>query len=73
MHKISLQFAPVVELSKLNFTHITVCTEIAKAGPGFHDSPEHPSVQINSSSPCTSLPSLMAIKPKLSQIQSCLL
>ena len=28
-------------------------TEIAKAGPGFDDQPEHPSVQINSSSPCS--------------------
>ena len=49
--KKGLKFAPVVELAKLNFTCITVCTEIAKAGPGFHDPPEHPSVQINSSSP----------------------
>ena len=26
-------------------------TKIAKAGPGFEDRPEHPSIQINSSSP----------------------
>ena len=29
-------------------------TKIAKAGPEFDDPPEHPSVQINSSSPCPS-------------------
>ena len=28
-------------------------TKIDKAGPGFDDRPEHPSVQINSSSPWT--------------------
>ena len=27
-------------------------TKIAKAGPGFDDWPEHPSVQINASTPC---------------------
>ena len=27
-------------------------TKTAKAGPEFDDPPEHPSVQINSSSPC---------------------
>ena len=30
-------------------------TKIAKARPGFDDRPEHPSVQINSSSPCNDL------------------
>ena len=29
--------------------------KIAKVGPGFDDRPEHPSVQINSSSPCLKL------------------
>ena len=28
-------------------------TKIAKGGPGFDDRPEHPSVQMNSSSPCS--------------------
>ena len=51
MYKKRLKFAPVVELAKLNFTYITVL-KVAKAGPGFDDWPEHPSVQINSSSPC---------------------
>ena len=46
-----LKFALVVELAKLICTYITVHTKIAKAGPGFDDRPEHPSVQINSSSP----------------------
>ena len=51
--KKGLKFAPVLELAKLNFTYITVCTKIAKAKarPGFDDWPEYPSVQINSSSP----------------------
>ena len=41
-------------------------TKIAKARPGFDDRPEHPSVQINSSSPCfnlnmhVSLPEMLA-------------
>ena len=52
MHKKGLKFTPVVELAKLNFTYITVCTKIAKAEPGFDDWPEHLFVQINSSSPC---------------------
>ena len=33
-------------------------TKIAKAVPGFDDRPEHPSVQINSSSPCPSIAGL---------------
>ena len=45
MHKKGLKFAPLVELAKLNFT------KMAKAGPGFDDLPEHPSVQINYFSP----------------------
>ena len=51
MHKKGLKFAPVVELAKLNFTYMYHSTKIAKARPGFEDWPEHPSVQINSSSP----------------------
>jgi hypothetical protein len=47
MQKIGLKFAPVVELMKLNFTYLYHNTKIAKAD----DWPEHPSVQINSSSP----------------------
>ena len=35
MHKKGLEFAPVVELMKLNFTYSTVHTKIAKAWPGF--------------------------------------
>ena len=50
MHKKALKFAPVVELVKLNFTHITVL-KVAKAWPGFDDRSEHPSVRMNSSSP----------------------
>ena len=46
MHKKGLKFAPVVELLALN------STKTVKAGPGFDDRPEHPSVQVNSSSPC---------------------
>ena len=52
MHQKGLEFEPVIELAKLNFTYITVHTKIPKAGHGFDDRPEHPSVQINSSSPC---------------------
>ena len=47
MHKKGLKFVPVVELAKLNSTYITEL----KAGPGFDDRPEHPSVQINSNVP----------------------
>ena len=50
MHKKGLKFALVVELTKLNFTYITVL-KLAKAGSGFSDRSEHPSVQINSSTP----------------------
>ena len=45
---------PVVELAKLNFTSLVLLyhnTKIARTRPGFDDRPEHPSVQINSSSP----------------------
>ena len=49
MHKKGLKFAPVVELAKLNLTYDS--TKIAKSGPGFDDQPEHPSLQINASSP----------------------
>ena len=51
MHKKGLKFAPV-ELAKLNFIYMYYSTKIVKVGPGFDDWPEHPSVQINSSSPC---------------------
>ena len=44
MHKKGLKFAPLVELAKLNFT------KMAKAGPGFDDLPEYPSVQIKQGS-----------------------
>ena len=47
MHKKGLRFAPVVE-AKVYLYH---STKIAKAGPGFDDRLEHPSLQINSSSP----------------------
>ena len=50
MHKKGLKFAPVVDLANLKFTY-NHSTKIAKAGPGFDDQPEPPSVQINSSSP----------------------
>ena len=51
MHKKGLKFALIVELcSKAKF-YLHHSTKIAKAGPGFDDRPEHPSVQINSSSP----------------------
>ena len=45
MHKKGLKFAP----AKYYLYH---SAKIAKAGPGFDDWPEHPSVQMNSSSPC---------------------
>ena len=51
MYKKGLKFAPVLELAKLNFTYMCHSTKIAKARPGFDNQPEHPSVQINSSSP----------------------
>ena len=51
MHKKGLNFAPVGELAKLNFSYTYHSTEIVKAGPGFDDQLEHPPVQINSSSP----------------------
>ena len=51
MHKKGLKFALVVELVKLNFTYMYHSTKIAKAGPGFDDRAEHPSLQMNSSSP----------------------
>ena len=51
MLKKGLQFALVVELTKLNFTYMYHSTEIAKAGSGFDDRPEHSSVYINSSNP----------------------
>ena len=51
MHKKGLKFAAVVELAKLNFTYMYHSNIIAKARPGFDDWPEHPSVQINCSSP----------------------
>ena len=47
MLKKDLKFAPDRE-AKFYLYH---STKIAKAGPGFDDRPEHPSVQINSSSP----------------------
>ena len=42
----------ITKLAKLNFTYTYHSTKKAKARPGFDDWPEHPSVQINSSSPC---------------------
>ena len=51
MHKKDLKFAPVVELAKLKFTYVYHSSKIAKAWPGSDDRPQHPSVQINSSSP----------------------
>ena len=50
MHKKGLKFAPVLENSESKF-YLHHRTIIAKAGPGFDNRPEHPSVEINSSSP----------------------
>ena len=46
-----LKFVPVEELVILDFTYMYHSTKIAKAKPEFDDQPEHPSFQINSSSP----------------------
>ena len=51
MHRKGLKFGPVEELGKLYFTYMYQSSKIAKAGPGYDVRPEHPPVQINSSSP----------------------
>ena len=48
MHKKRHKFCTCYRVSLFYLYH---STKIAKAGPGFDDRPEHPSVQINSSSP----------------------
>ena len=45
------KFASVVKLAMV--TYVYHSTKIAKAGPGYDVQPEHPPVQINSSSPCS--------------------
>ena len=48
------KFTPVVQFSEAKF-YLYHSTKIAKTGPGFYDLPEHPSIQISSSSPCLML------------------
>ena len=47
MHKKGLTLTPVVEAN----IYLYHSSKIAKAGPGYDVWPEHPPVQINSSSP----------------------
>ena len=62
MSKKGLKSAPVVEFYLYS-------NKIDKAKPGFDDGPEHPSVQINSSSPWTSLMKQQLFKPVLFLLQ----
>ena len=51
MHKERPKICTSSRVSEAKF-YLYYSTKIAKARPGFDDQPEHPSVQINSSSPC---------------------
>ena len=51
MQKKSLKICTCCRVSEAKF-YLYHSTKIAKARPGFDDRSEHPSVQINSSSPC---------------------
>ena len=46
MHKKGLKFAPCCRVSKAKI-YLYHSSEIAEAGPGYEDQPEHPPVQIN--------------------------
>ena len=50
MHKKRPKICTYCRVSKAKF-YLYYSTKIAKARPGFDDRPEHPFVQINSSSP----------------------
>ena len=54
MHKRRPKIFTCLRVSKAK-CYLYHSTKIAKARPGFDNWPEHPSVQINSSSPCISL------------------
>ena len=55
MHKKRPKICTCCRVSEAKF-YLYHSTKIAKARPGFDDRPEHPSVQINSSSPwCSTL------------------
>ena len=50
MHKKRPKICTFCRVSEAKF-YLYHSTAMAKAGPGFDDRPEHPSVQINSSGP----------------------
>ena len=55
MHKKRSEICICCRVSEAKF-YLYHSTKIANARPGFDDQPEHPSVKINSSSPCLDTP-----------------
>ena len=68
MHKRRPKIFTCLRVSKAK-CYLYHSTKIAKARPGFDNWPEHPSVQINYSSPWTSLMKQQLFKPVLFLLQ----